>query len=425
MLDKKFIRENPDLVRETLQKRGLVPDLEDFLGLEARRLVLMQEVESLRARQNQASEEIGRGKREGRKPDPELTAGLRAASEQIKSHQNTLAELEKESDRLILTFPNLPHASTPPGRDARDNPEVRKVGEPRKFPFAPRPHWEVAEKLGLIDLERAARMSGSSFPLFTGLGARLERALIQFMLDLHTGEHGYLEIAPPLLVSAEAMTGTGQLPKFAAELYRVEDPELYLIPTAEVPLVNLHRDEILKGGDLPLSLTAYTPCFRREAGAHGRDTRGLIRQHQFDKVELVKFTTPESSSAELEKLVGHAEEVLKRLALPYRVISLCTGDLGFASAKTYDLEVWLPGEGEYREISSCSNCETFQARRANIRFRPAEQAKPAFVHTLNGSGLAVGRTLVAVLENFQEEDGSVTIPEALRRYMGGIKQISP
>jgi len=424
MLDKKFIRENPELVRETLRKRGPEPDLDAFLGLETRRLNVLRELENLRARQNQASEEIGRLKREGQKPDPGITAGLRAASEQIKSHQSSLAELEKESDRLILTFPNLPHASVPVGRDARDNIEVKKVGEPRKFSFPPRPHWEVGENLGLIDLERAARMSGASFPLFTGLGARLERALIQFMLDLHTGEHGYREISPPLLVNAEAMTGTGQLPKFAQELYRVEDPELYLIPTAEVPLINLHRDEILKGEDLPISLTAYTPCFRREAGAHGRDTRGLIRQHQFDKVELVKLTAPESSAAELENLLRHAEEVLRRLGLPYRVISLCTSDLGFASAQTYDLEVWLPSEGEYREISSCSNCESFQARRSNIRFRPAETAKPEYVHTLNGSGLAVGRTLVAVLENFQEEDGSVTIPEVLRKYLDGLEKIT-
>ena len=425
MLDRRFIREQSDRVAEALRRRGSDLDLDAFLAIETRRLDVLKELEDLRARQNQASEEIGRLKHEGKKPDPDITARLRRTSEEIKSRQNTLKELEEESQALLLTFPNLPHESVPQGQGAADNPEVRRRGTPREFPFPPKPHFEIGEALGLFDLERAARVAGSSFPLFTGMGARLERALPQFMLDLQTAQHGYVEISPPFLANADTMTGSGQLPKFAQELYRIEDPELYLIPTAEVPLVNLYRDEILPADRLPICLTAYTPCFRREAGAHGRDTRGLIRQHQFDKVELVKYTTPESSYDELEKLVGDAEAVLQRLNLPYRVVMLCTGDMGFASAKTYDLEVWLPSEGEYREISSCSNCEDFQARRANIRYRPAEKAKPEFVHTLNGSGLAVGRTLVAILENFQEADGSVIIPEVLRNYLAGLERIKP
>ena len=425
MLDRKFIREHEEKVAGALRARGADVDLSAFLALEDKRLAVLRELEDLRAKQNQASEEIGRLKRKGETPDPDIPAKLRRTSDDIKARQQTLRELDEESHRILLTFPNLPHETVPVGQTADENREVRRWGEPRAFPFSPRPHFEIAEELGLVDFERAARVAGTSFPLFIGMGARLERALIQFMLDLQTSAHGYTEISPPFLANAETMTGSGQLPKFAAELYRIEDPELYLIPTAEVPLVNLYRDEILPGDVLPVKLTAYTPCFRREAGAHGRDTRGLIRQHQFDKVELVKYTAPESSDDELENLVRDAEAVLRKLDLPYRVVMLCTADMGFASAKTYDLEVWLPSEQEYREISSCSDCGDFQARRANIRYRPAEKGKPRFVHTLNGSGLAVGRTLVALLENYQEQDGSVVIPEVLRKYMGGLERMKP
>jgi seryl-tRNA synthetase len=343
--------------------------------------------------------------------------------ERISGLDRELEAIEADLERLMLELPNLPHASVAEGKSAADNPVVRTWGEPREMPFAPRNHWDIGAELGLLDFERAAKMTGARFSLSFGAGALLERALIQFMLDLHTREHAYTEVAPPFMVNAGALYGTGQLPKFEGDLFKVTPGDFYLVPTAEVPVTNIHADEVLEAGSLPIKYCAYTPCFRSEAGSYGQDVRGLIRQHQFHKVELVCFSEPDSSYDQLEQLTGHAEEVLRRLGLPYRVVSLCAGDLGFHSAKTYDLEVWLPGQGVFREISSCSNFEEFQARRAKIRYRPAPGAKPRLVHTLNGSGLAAGRTLVAVLENYQEKDGSVTIPEALRPYMHGLARI--
>ncbi|RLA97197.1 MAG: serine--tRNA ligase, partial [Deltaproteobacteria bacterium] len=369
------------------------------------------------------SEEISRRKRQGEDAQ-ELIAEMRALSQELKEMEAQLREKEEELRKLLLTVPNIPHSSVPVGEDSEENVEVRKWGEPPSFPFTPRPHWEVGEELGILDFQRGAKLAGARFVLYRGLGALLERALINFMLDLHIKEHGYKEVLPPFIVNRNSMIGTGQLPKFEEDLFKIEGMEYYLIPTAEVPVTNIHRDEILEEEDLPLRYVSYTPCFRKEAGSYGKDTRGIVRQHQFNKVELVKFAHPETSYEELETLLQDAEEVLRRLGIHYRVVTLCTGDLGFAASKTYDIEVWLPSQEEYKEISSCSNFEDFQARRANIRFRRRGKKGTEFVHTLNGSGLAVGRTVVAILENYQQEDGSVLIPEALRPYMGGIERIS-
>src|SRR4051794_28202506 len=427
MLDPAYVRDHSEEVRTGLRNRGLDPDtiLAPFTELDARRKSLIPQVENLKREQNASGEEVARAKREGRDVSG-IFAANKARGQQIKELESLLDHVEQQRTELLMTVPNLPHASVPVGRSADDNQEVRRHGEPRAFDFEPKPHWDLGPALGIIDFERATRMSGARFAVLQGAGARLERALINFMLDLHTREHGYTEFVPPFLVNADALRGTGNLPKFEQDLFKIAGEwDLFLIPTAEVPLTNLHRTEILDGRHLPLRYTAYTPCFRSEAGSYGADVRGLIRQHQFDKVELVKFTTPEQSFDELETLTANAEEVLKRLELPYRTMLLCTGDMGFASAKTYDIEVWLPSQKTYREISSCSNTMAFQARRANIKFRPQGTGKVEYVHTLNGSGLAVGRTLIAVLENFQERDGSVTIPPALRPYMGGLERITP
>jgi len=416
MLDARFVRENVDPVREALKKRGYEFPLSEFLAIDEKRMAIMRETEELRNRRNVVSEEIGRLKREKVDVSARLEE-MRAVSENIKSLDEKLKALEEETKALLLTIPNMPHASVPFGKDETENVDVRQWGDPGVFGFEPLNHWDIAETLDIIDFDRASKIAGARFALMKGAGARLERALMNFMLDLNTAK-GYTEVFPPILVNRESMTGTGQLPKFEMELFRIAEPEFYLVPTAEVPVTNIHRDEILREADLPIYYTAYTPCFRREAGSYGKDTRGLIRQHQFNKVELVKFVKPEDSYGELEKLTNNAEDILQRLGLPYRVISLCTGDLGFSSAKTYDLEVWLPGQGRYREISSCSNFEDFQARRANIRFKREGKKGTEFVHTLNGSGLAIGRTIVAILENYQQKDGSVVIPEVLRPHMG-------
>jgi seryl-tRNA synthetase len=425
MLDPTYVREHMDAVREGLRNRGLQADAElETLGtLEARRRRLIPELEGLKREQNAAGDEVARAKRQGLDATP-IFAASKARSQQIRQLEIQLDQVEQQRSGLLMTLPNLPHRSVPVGASAADNQEVRRVGEPRTFDFDPRPHWDIGPALGILDFERATKISGARFSVLLGAGARLARALINFMLELHTREHGYLEIEPPFMVNADALRGTGNLPKFEGDLFKIAGEwDLFLIPTAEVPLTNLHRGEILEGRRLPLWYTAYTPCFRSEAGSYGADVRGLIRQHQFDKVELVKFTTPETSYDELEALTANAEEVLKRLELPYRTVVLCTGDMGFAAAKTYDIEVWLPSQQTYREISSCSNTESFQARRANIKFRSGT-GKAEFVHTLNGSGLAVGRTLIAVLENYQEKDGSVTVPTALRSYMGGLERIT-
>jgi seryl-tRNA synthetase len=426
MLDPAYVREHMDEVREGLRSRGLQPEaeLEQLGTLEARRRRLIPELEGLKREQNTAGDEVARAKRRGEDASP-IFEKNKARAQQIRQLEIQLDQVEQQRALLLMTLPNLPHASVPRGTSAADNQEVRRHGEPRSFDFDPKPHWELGAALGILDFERATKMSGSRFAVLVGAGARLERALIQFMLDLHTREHGYVEVEPPFLVNAEALRGTGNLPKFEQDLFKIAGEwDLYLIPTAEVPLTNLHRGEILNGRDLPLRYTAYTPCFRSEAGSYGKDVRGLIRQHQFDKVELVKFTTPEQSHDELESLTANAEEVLRRLGLPFRTMALSTGDLGFASAKTYDVEVWLPSQREYREISSCSNTEGFQARRANIKFRREGTGRAEFVHTLNGSGLAVGRTWIALLENYQQKDVSVVVPEALRPYMNGLEAIT-
>ena len=426
MLDLKLVRDNLELVRARLRDRGVALDFGEFLAADEARRRLLTEVEQLKHRRNTVSEEVGRRKKGGEDAGS-LIAEMREAGDRIKALDQTVKDSEEQIQRLLLTVPNLAHASVPVGPDGGGNLEVRRWGEPRRFDFTPKPHWEIGETLGLLDFERASRMAQARFVVLTGMGARLERALINFMLDLHTKEHGYTEIFPPLLVNAAAMTGTGQLPKFAEELFKTQDESLYLIPTAEVPVTNLHREEILPPGRLPLSYVAFTPCFRREAGSYGKDTRGLIRQHQFNKVELVKFAEADRSYEALEQMTRDAETVLQRLGLPYRVVLLCTGDMGFSAAKTYDLEVWLPGQsapGAYREISSISNCETFQARRASIRYRTGPKTPAEYVHTLNGSGVAVGRTVVAILENYQEADGSVRVPEALRPYLDGLERIA-
>jgi seryl-tRNA synthetase len=426
MLDLRFVRENGEQVKAALSRRGITVDLTEFLLLDAKRRAAQQEIETFRRRRNEASEEIGRLKKAGQ-PAEEKVAEMRAVGDSIAALESSTRELEEAQRTILLMIPNLPHATVPDGKDENDNVEIRRWspqgGEPPKFSFEPKPHWDLAEYLDIIDFDRAAKITGARFALYKGMGARLERALINFMLDLHTTEHGYLEVLPPFMVNKTSMTATGQLPKFEEELFKVENGIYYLIPTAEVPVTNIHQDEVLPEESLPVLYTAYTPCFRREAGSYGKDTRGLIRQHQFNKVELVKFARPENSYDELEKLTRNAEEVLQRLGLAYRVIVLCTGDMGFSAAKTYDIEVWLPAQNRYREISSCSNFEDFQARRGNIRYKPKGGKKTEFVHTLNGSGLAVGRTVVAILENFQQPDGSVVIPEVLRPYMGGTERI--
>jgi seryl-tRNA synthetase len=421
MIDPALVRERLSEVERLLRLRGAGFDdtLSRLHALDAERRQRIPAIENLKRERNETGEAVARAKREGGDVTPLLEAN-RGRGERIKELEAELERTERERDDLLLTVPNLPHASVPHGTSAADNLEVRRHGAPAVFDFEPKAHWEIGAALGILDFERAARMSGARFAVLAGDGARLERALINFMLDLHTRERGYTEVQPPFMVRADALVGTGNLPKFEADLFRVAgDWDLFLIPTAEVPLVNMHREEILDGRRLPLRYVAYTPCFRSEAGSHGADVRGLIRQHQFDKVELVAFTTPETSYEEHERLTADAEEVLRRLELPFRTVLLSTGDMGFAAAKTYDIEVWLPGQQAYREISSCSNTEAFQARRANIKFRPDGKGKAELVHTLNGSGLAVGRTLIAILENYQRKDGSVRIPSALRPYMNG------
>ncbi len=421
MLDLKFVRENLNEVREKISRRGQAINWDLFINLDKERREIIQEVESLRAKRNQFSDLIARKKKNKEDPVAEIFE-MRKVSARIKELEANLEVKEEALRQLLMEIPNIPHESVVVGRGEEDNLEIRRWGKIPEFPFVPRPHWEIGEELGILDFDRAAKIAGARFTLYKREGALLERALINFMLDLHTKEHGYQEVLPPILVNRRCMTGTGQLPKFEEDLFRVVDPDYFLIPTAEVPITNIHQDEILAEEELPIYYAAFTPCFRKEAGSYGKDTRGLIRQHQFNKVELVKFTTPETSYAELESLTRDAEEVLQRLGIPYRVVMLCTGDLGFSATKTYDLEAWLPGQGVYKEISSCSNFEDFQARRANIRYRPKGKKGIEFVHTLNGSGLATGRTVVAILENYQQEDGSVIIPEALVPYMG-IKKI--
>jgi seryl-tRNA synthetase len=427
MLDPGFIRDNLELVRERMAARGLdlTKDLEQLATLESQRRRTIPQLEGLKREQNAAADEVARAKRQGQDARPLYEAGKMRA-QKIKQMEIELDAVEGQRSRILATIPNLPHETVPVGRSSEDNVEVRKWGEPRSFDFEPKAHWDLGPALGIIDFERATKISGARFAVLMGAGAQLERALINFMLHLHTTEHGYTEIEPPFLVNAATLYGTGQLPKFEQDLFKIAGEwDLYLIPTAEVPVTNLYRGEILDGRLLPQKFTAYTPCFRSEAGSHGADVRGLIRQHQFDKVELVKFAEPETSYDELEGLTADAERVLQLLGLPYRTVVLSTGDMGFSAAKTYDIEVWLPSQQTYREISSCSNCEAFQARRANIKYRPQGTGKADFVHTLNGSGLAVGRALIAIVENYQQSDGSVIVPEALRSFMNGQEVIQP
>ncbi len=423
MLDVKFVRQNPDIVRRSLQNRRTEADLDRFLKLDEERRNLLFEVEKLKNLRNSESEEIAR-KKKAKEPTDELIARMKEVSQQIKEMDEKINEVENSLEEILLTIPNIPDDSVPIGESDADNVEVRRWGEPTKFDFEPKPHWDIGKDLDILDFERARKITGSRFTVYKGAGARLERALINFMLDLHTQKHNYKEILPPFIVNRDSMTGTGQLPKFEEDAFKLaNNNDYFLIPTAEVPVTNLHRDEILSKDNLPIYYVAYSGCFRAEAGSAGRDTRGLIRQHQFNKVELVKFTDVQSSMQELEKLTADAEEVLKLLGLPYRVVVLSTGDLGFSSAKTYDIEVWMPSYNRYVEISSCSNFKDFQARRARIQYRPEKGAKPVYVHTLNGSGLAIGRTTAAILENYQQSDGSVIIPEVLHEYMGGLNKI--
>ena len=410
MLDMKFVRDNPEKVMEAVRKRNGELNLDEFLALDKERREITQQVEALKNERNTASKEIGKLKKAGENAEEKM-AEVRAIGDKIASDDVRLRDIEARLKTIMLAIPNIPAEDVPVGKSDADNPEVRRWGEPRKFDFEPLSHWDLGEKLDILDFERGHKISGARFTVYKGLGSRLERSVINFYLDLHTSEHGYTEFFPPFIVNSDSMQGTGQLPKFAEDMFKLQGMDMYLIPTAEVPITNLHRDEILNGDDLPLRYCAYSACFRAEAGSAGKDTRGLIRQHQFNKVELVKFT-------ELESLTNNAEHALQLLGLPYHVVRLCTGDLGFSSATTYDLEVWLPQANCYREISSCSNFLDFQARRANIRFRRDAKSKPEFVHTLNGSGLAVGRTVAAILENYQQEDGSVIVPEVLRKYMG-------
>ena len=422
MLDLRFVRSNLDLMSDMLKNRGYDLDLSGFQSLDENRRSILASLEELRHRRNMVSDQIAAMKKGGEDTSA-LIFEMRAVSRKIKEIEAELPEIGDQLNKLLMLVPNIPHESVVVGKNADDNPVLRRWGEIRDFESDPLPHWEIGEKLNILDFSRASKIAGSRFSLQCGLGATLERALINFMLDIHTKDHGYIETLPPFLVNSASMTGTGQLPKFREDLFKVDGWDLFLIPTAEVPVTNIHRDEILPFEELPIRYVSYTPCFRSEAGSYGKDTRGLIRQHQFNKVELVKFACPEDSDQELESLTADAEEILQRLGLPYRVVSLCTGDLGFSAAKTYDLEVWLPGQRLYKEISSCSNFTDFQARRANIRFRRKKASGTELVHTLNGSALAVGRTLVAILENYQQPDGSVIVPEALRAYLNGLSII--
>jgi seryl-tRNA synthetase len=424
MLDLRFIRENLDYVKKRIQERGVIIDFDKLLTIDEERRKVIQAVEKLEHERNVGSKKVGELKRSGKlREAEELQLSLKSLSEQVKQLSEKRNQVEEELRNFLLNIPNIPHSSVPYGKDSSDNVEIRRWGEPKRFDFIPKDHVEIGKGLDILDLDRAAKIAGARFALYKGLGARLERALINFMIDLHTNHHGYMEVLPPFIANRESFIGTGNLPKFEEDLFKLEGTDFFLVPTAEVPVTNIHRNEILPEEELTKKYVAYTPCFRKEAGSYGKDVRGIIRQHQFNKVELVKFTTPDSSYEELESLTQDAAHVLELLELPYRVVLLCTGDLGFASAKTYDIEVWIPSENTYREISSCSNFEDFQARRANIRYRPKDGGKPRFVHTLNGSGLAVGRTVVAILENYQESDGSVTIPKVLVPYMGGIEKI--
>lgn len=422
LLDIKYIREKADPVRRKMKDRGQDPDLEGLLHLEQERRSLLGEVEEFKHRRKVSSAEMARLK-DRPKEAGILQAEMKNLSDRIRDLDERVRDIDRKLEEGLLLLPNLAHDSVPVGRDEKENREIRKWGEKPRLGFPPKSHWDIGEDLGILDFERATRVAGARFVFYKGLGARLERALMNFMLDLHTREHGYEEILPPLMVNRAAMTATGQLPRFEEDLFRIPTEDFFLIPTAEVPVTNMHRDEILEEDQLPISYVAFSACFRREAGSYGKDTRGLIRQHQFNKVELVKFTTPERSYEDLERLLGDAETVLQRLGLHYRVMLLCTGDMSFASAKTYDIEAWLPGQNVFREVSSCSNFEAFQARRAGIRYRANAGKKTEFLHTLNGSGLAIGRTVVAILENYQQQDGSVTIPEALRPYMDGVREI--
>lgn len=421
MLDLRYMRDNIEFLKEMLKNRNATVDLDDFEQLDAERRDLLVEVETLKHKRNNVSQEVGKLKRE-KKDASHIIAEMGKVSSRIKELDSKLSELDEKLQYYQMTIPNVYHESTPVGKDEEDNVLVRKWGEPTELGFQPKNHWELGEELNILDFERGAKLGGARFTLYRGLGARIERALINFMLDLHTGEHGYTEHITPLLVRREVCEGTGQLPKFEDDMYKTTD-EMFLISTSEITLTNIHRKEILEEGDLPKYYTAYSPCFRREAGSYGRDVKGLMRQHQFNKVEMVKITTPENSDEELEKMVVNAETVLQKLGIPYRVVQLCTGDIGFSAVKTYDLEVWLPGQGKYREISSCSSCGEFQARRMGLKYRPEGSKKSEFVHTLNGSGVAVGRALLAIMENYQQEDGSIIIPEVLRPYMGGIDVI--
>ena len=423
MLDLGFVRSNLNLVRERMKDRGISGILADFEALDVDRRKLLSEAESLKAQRNAASNEIASLKKQ-KKDASALIAQMKQVGEQIKQLDEQARDADEKLRTLLRKVPNIPHETVPVGRSAEDNQEVRRWGEPRQFSFEPKAHWDLGPELGILDFERAAKIAGARFAVYYGVGAKLERALAQFMLDLHTRQHGYTEVFPPFVVNSDSMFGTGQLPKFGEDSFKLEGTDYWLIPTAEVPVTNLFRDEVLEAENLPVKFCAWTACFRSEAGSYGKDTRGIIRQHQFQKVELVKFALPENSYDELESLTRDAEAVLQALDLPYRVVALSTGDLGFSSAKTYDLEVWLPSSQEYKEISSCSNFESFQARRANLRFRPGKGGKTELLHTLNGSGLAVGRTWLAVLENYQQEDGTVIVPEALRPYLDGLERIT-
>jgi seryl-tRNA synthetase len=424
MLEIKFVSQNLPEIEKALSRRGETVDLETFKQCDAKRKTILLEIENLRHRRNVVSEQIAEIKKHGRDAEVPMTQ-MREVAGNIKALDRDLSENEDKINQILFALPNIPHESVPSGTDSSANPVLKQIGSPPDFDFEPLAHWTLGKKLGILDFETAAKITGARFPLYLGKGARLERALINFMLDIHTTKHGYKEILPPFIVNRNSMTSTGQLPKFEEDLFKISGWDYFLIPTAEVPVTNIHKDEILSEEMLPIFYTAYTPCFRSEAGSYGKDTKGLIRQHQFNKVELVKFTTPETSYDELETLLNHAETILKTLGLPYQVVTLCAGDLGFSAAKTYDIEVWMPAQGVYREISSCSNFESFQARRANIRFKRKGKKGTELVHTLNGSGLAVGRTFAAILENFQQADGSVLVPDALKPYMDGLEKISP
>ena len=422
MLDIRWIRAEPDEVRKLLADRNSDVDIAPLLEMDGIRRDLVTETEELKARRNEGSRKVGAARARGEDADA-LMEEMREIGEEIREIDGRISEIDEKMSEIMLALPNRPHSSVPVGKDENDNVEIRRWGEPREFPFEPKAHWDIGEGLDILDFERGASLAQSRFTVLKGMGARLERALMNFMLDLHTEKHGYKEVLPPFMVNSRTMQGTGQLPKFADDLYKCENDDLWLIPTSEVPLTNLHAGEILEEKQLPLYYTGYSPCFRREAGAHGRDVRGMLRQHQFDKVEMVKLSTPEKSYDELETMTDNAEEVLRTLDIPYRTICLSTGDMGFGASKTYDVEAWIPSQYKYREISSCSNCEDFQARRMNTRYRPEDGGRPRFVHTLNGSGIAVGRTLIAVLENYQRSDGTVVVPEALVSYMGGVTEI--